>query len=96
MAVSIRLLKLCSEVLITRIDGSWRATANTLTVAAICSFVAYITDLVGRRYVVLLGSLFLCIGSIVVATAHSHGPGVVAMALGGAGAGICELTAFAG
>lgn len=42
------------------------------------------------------GALLLVVGSVVIATAHSLGSAVVAMAISGIGAGICELTALAG
>ena len=38
-----------SETLGTKF-GNWMLTANTLAVAAICPFVGYITDLLGRRW----------------------------------------------
>ena len=76
--------------------GNWMLTANTLAVAAICPFVGYITDMLGRRWVCIFGIVFLLIASIVIATAHTLGTAIVAMAIGGIGAGICELTAIAG
>lgn len=76
--------------------GNWMLTANTLAVAAICPFVGYMTDLLGRRWVCMFGTLCLIIASIVQATAHHLGQAIAAMAIGGIGAGICELTALAG
>lgn len=75
---------------------NWLLTSNTLAVTAICPFVGYLTDMVGRRYIALFGALLLVISSIVMATAHSLAVGIVAMTIGGIGAGICELTALAG
>lgn len=72
------------------------ATANTLGVAAICPFVGYITDLLGRRSLSLLGSVLLIAASAILATSHSLGQSVAAQAIGGIGAGICELVALAG
>lgn len=71
-------------------------TANTLAVAAICPFVGYITDMLGRRWVCIFGIVLLLISSIVIATAHTLATAIVAMAIGGIGAGICELSAIAG
>ena len=71
-------------------------TANTLAVAAVCPFVGYLTDLLGRRWVCVFGTVCLIVGSIVMATAKSLGTAIVAMTIGGIGAGICELTAIAG
>ena len=76
--------------------SNWLLTANTLAVTAICPFVGYITDLLGRRYVAIFGSLCLIVGSVVQATAKTLGSSVTAQAIGGIGAGICELTALAG
>ena len=76
--------------------GNWMLTANTLAVAAICPFVGYLTDLVGRRWICVFGTVCLNIGSIVMATAKTLGAAVAAQAVGGIGAGICELTAIAG
>ena len=78
------------------IVGNWLLTANTLCVAGICPFVGYLTDLLGRRMITIFGSLLLVIASVVIATSHSLGSGVTSMAIGGVGAGICELTAIAG
>ena len=75
---------------------NWLLTANTLAVTAICPFVGYLTDLLGRRWVCMFGALCLIIGSIVLATAKNLGAGCAAMAVAGIGAGICELTALAG
>ncbi|KAF2757893.1 putative major facilitator superfamily transporter [Pseudovirgaria hyperparasitica] len=75
---------------------NWLLTANTLAVTAICPFVGYISDLLGRRYVTIFGSLLLIVASVVQATSKSLGSSVTAQALGGIGAGICELTALAG
>lgn len=76
--------------------GNWMLTANTLAVAAVCPFVGYLTDLLGRRWVCIFGTICLIIGSIVMAAAHQLGQAIVAMTIGGIGAGICELTAVAG
>lgn len=75
---------------------NWLLTANTLAVAAICPFVGYLTDMFGRRWMAVLGTICLLVSSIVMGVAKSLATGIVAMALGGIGAGICELTALAG
>jgi MFS family permease len=76
--------------------GNWLLTVNTLCVAGICPFVGYLTDLLGRRNITIFGSLLLIIASVVIATSQSLGSAVTSMAIGGVGAGICELTAIAG
>lgn len=75
---------------------NWLLTANTLAVTAICPFVGYLTDLLGRRWICVFGSLMLVVGSIVLAVTHSLGSAVTGEAISGIGAGICELTALAG
>lgn len=52
--------------------------------------------MLGRRWIAILGSLLLVIASIVLAFTKSLGSAVAAEAIGGVGAGICELTALAG
>lgn len=74
----------------------WLPVANTLAIAAVCPFVGYLQDLFGKRYIALFGALLLCLGCVVLSTAHELGPGLVGMALAGAGAGIGELTGLAG
>jgi MFS family permease len=74
----------------------WLPTANTLAIAAVCPFVGYLDDLVGKRYITLFGALLLIIGCILVGTAQTFGPAITGMAFAGAGAGIGELTGLAG
>ncbi|KAL2064448.1 hypothetical protein VTL71DRAFT_4942 [Oculimacula yallundae] len=76
--------------------GNWLLTANTLVVAGTCPFVGYMTDLLGRRWVTIVGAVLLIISSVVMATSHSLGSAITSMAIGGVGAAICELTAIAG
>lgn len=75
---------------------NWLLTANTLAVTAICPFVGYLTDLLGRRWICIFGSFLLVIGSIVLGVTKSLGSAVTGEAIAGIGAGICELTALAG
>ncbi|KIV98796.1 uncharacterized protein PV09_09448 [Verruconis gallopava] len=74
----------------------WLPTANTLAIAAICPFVGYLDDLVGKRYITLLGAVFICLGCVLVGTAHSFAQAIIGMGFAGAGAGIGELTGLAG
>ena len=76
--------------------GNWMLTANTLAVAAVCPFVGYLTDLLGRKWVCVFCTVCLITGSIVMATANALNGAVAAMAIAGIGADICELTALAG
>ena len=45
--------------------------ANLLALAAVCPFVGSLSDLLGRRYVALIGASFLVLGMIVASTAHT-------------------------
>jgi MFS family permease len=74
----------------------WLPTANTLAIGAVAPFVGYLQDLFGKRYIALFGATLLCVGCIILGTAHSFGQGVAGMAISGAGAGIGELTGLAG
>lgn len=74
----------------------WLPVANTLAIAAIAPYTGYLQDLFGKRYIALIGALLICVGIVLVGTAHSFGQGVTGMALAGAGAGIGELTGLAG
>ena len=45
--------------------------ANLLALAAVCPFVGSLSDLMGRRYLALVGAGFLVLGMIVSSTAHT-------------------------
>lgn len=53
------------------------------------------SDLFGRRYFILMGTVFVFVGAVVGATSHHPSQFIAAMALIGFGAGNCQLTAFA-
>lgn len=72
------------------------AVHSTLAVAAIAPFVGYITDLLGRRWVCIGGTVCLLVSSILIAASYNFATVIAGMAIGGIGAGICELTALAG
>ena len=50
---------------------TWFVLAYLLTLAAVCPFVGSLSDLIGRRYVALLGSTFLIIAMIISGTAKT-------------------------
>ncbi|EFY98981.1 Major facilitator superfamily domain, general substrate transporter [Metarhizium robertsii ARSEF 23] len=52
----------------------WFITANLIALAAVAPFVGALSDLLGRRYVAMLGSAFIIIGQIVCVTAHEMNP----------------------
>lgn len=45
--------------------------ANLLSLAGVCPFVGSLSDLIGRRYVAILGASLICIGMIICSTANS-------------------------
>ncbi|OQN97080.1 hypothetical protein B0A48_16884 [Cryoendolithus antarcticus] len=73
----------------------WFVLANLLSLAAVCPFVGSISDLIGRRYVALIGASFIVVGMIICSTAHSMNIFICGMVFAGVGAGINELTALA-
>ncbi|KAI1612526.1 putative major facilitator superfamily transporter [Exophiala viscosa] len=76
--------------------ASWLPVSNTLAITAVAPFTGYLQDLLGRREITLAGSIMIMVGQALVGSAHTFGQAVTGMALGGGGAGICELTALAG
>lgn len=74
----------------------WLPVANTLAIAAIAPYTGYLQDLFGKRYIALFGAVLICVGIVLVGTAHGFAQGVAGMAMAGAGAGIGELTGLAG
>ncbi|KAK4164189.1 major facilitator superfamily domain-containing protein [Cladorrhinum sp. PSN259] len=74
----------------------WFVSANLLATAAIAPFVGALSDLLGRRWVALIGSLLVIIGQAVCGTAHGIAVFILGMGISGMGTGINELTALAG
>ncbi|GIK06217.1 hypothetical protein Aspvir_001861 [Aspergillus viridinutans] len=73
----------------------WFVLANLLALAGVCPFVGSLSDLIGRRYVAIIGASLICVGMIVTSTAHTMNIFIAGMAIAGAGAGVNELTALA-
>lgn len=68
---------------------------NLLALAGVCPFVGSLSDIVGRRYVALLGASLLVIGTVVQTTAKDMNVFIAGSTIAGAAAGISELTALA-
>ena len=49
---------------------TWMVIGNLIALAAVCPFTGALSDLLGRRYVAMLGSVFIILGVIVVSTGH--------------------------
>ncbi|GAM89682.1 hypothetical protein ANO11243_077210 [Dothideomycetidae sp. 11243] len=73
----------------------WFVLGNLLALAGVCPFVGSISDIMGRRYVAIIGAILIIIGMIVASTAHNMNVFIGGMTIAGAGAGINELTALA-
>lgn len=50
---------------------TWFVLGNLLALAAVCPFVGSMSDLMGRRYVAILGASLIILGMIVSSTAHT-------------------------
>ena len=48
----------------------WFILGNLLALAAVCPFVGSMSDLMGRRYVAIVGASLIVLGMIVSSTAH--------------------------
>ena len=53
------------------VDSHIQVLANLLSLAAVCPFVGSLSDLMGRRYVALIGAAFIVLGMIVCSTANT-------------------------
>ncbi|KAI1871167.1 uncharacterized protein JN550_004612 [Neoarthrinium moseri] len=73
----------------------WFVLANLLSLAAVCPFVGSMSDLLGRRYVAIMGASFIVLGMIICSTAKDMNAFICGMVFAGVGAGINELTALA-
>ena len=75
---------------------AWLGMISTLAVAAVAPMVGSISDLLGRRYVALLGSTLMISGLIVVGTAHRMDVAIGGSGIIGIGAGLTETVTVAG
>ncbi len=75
---------------------AWYVLAYLLALAAICPFVGSISDIMGRRYVALMGGVLLVVAMVICSTAKDMNAFIGGMAIAGVGAGVCELTSLAG
>ncbi|EXJ75432.1 uncharacterized protein A1O5_02128 [Cladophialophora psammophila CBS 110553] len=77
-------------------EVAWLPVANILGVAAVAPFTGYLEDLLGRRIIAIVGASLLCIGCLILGTAHHFGQALCGLSIAGAGAAVGELTALAG
>ncbi|PGH29526.1 hypothetical protein GX50_07721 [[Emmonsia] crescens] len=74
---------------------TWFVLAYLLALAGVCPFVGSLSDLIGRRWVAIIGASLICIGMVVCSTAKTMNIFICGMSLAGAGSGVNELTALA-
>ena len=75
---------------------AWLGIANTLSVAAVAPMVGSISDLLGRRYVALLGPCLMILGLTVVGTARRMDVAIGGSAIIGVGGGLTETVVVPG
>lgn len=51
----------------------WFVLGGLLALAGVCPFVGSLADLIGRRYVAMLGATLLVVGTVVATTAKTMG-----------------------
>jgi len=73
----------------------WFVLANLLSLACVCPFTGSISDLIGRRWVALIGAGSIVVGMIICSTAQTMNVFICGMVFAGVGAGVNELTALA-
>jgi MFS family permease len=73
------------------------AGTNRLTVlqACVCPFTGSISDLIGRRWVAIIGAGAIVVGMVICSCAHTMNTFICGMVFAGVGAGVNELTALA-
>lgn len=74
----------------------WTTTAFGVSLAAVTPFTGYLQDLMGRRYIAILGAVLVCVGLAVIGSAHSFVQLIVGTVIAGVGAGATELASIAG
>jgi MFS family permease len=75
---------------------AWVGMANTLSTAAVSPFVGAISDLLGHRYVGLLGSVIVMMGLITIGVSQTIEVCIGGSALLGVGAALAEIVGTVG
>jgi len=74
----------------------WLGMAASMAAAVISPIAGALSDLLGRRYIGLCGSLLIIVGTIMVGVAHSIELAIAGMAVMGVGGGIAMVIGIAG
>ena len=77
-------------------SSAWLALGNSLALAAVAPFAGALSDLIGRRYFALTGTIVTIVGLIIVGTAHRMPVAIGGMALAGLGGGIALTVGLSG
>lgn len=75
---------------------TWLALVHSLGLAAVAPFAGAVSDLIGRRYPAIFGTILIIVGMAVVGTAHRMDVAIGGMAIGGVGAGVCQTIGLSG
>ena len=76
-------------------ESAWYTSSFNLGACIAFMICGANSDLFGRRWFLIVGNLFVVVGSIVIGTAKSSSAVIAGMSLNGVGAGNCQLAAFA-
>ena len=75
---------------------TWLPLVHQISIAAVAPFAGALSDLIGRRYLGIIGAIIVIAGSIVVGTAHHMPLAIIGMAIAGVGGAITFVIGFAG
>jgi hypothetical protein len=75
---------------------TWLGLVHSLGLAAVAPFAGAVSDLIGRRYPAIFGTILIIIGMVVVGTAHEMNVAIGGQAVAGVGAGICQTIGISG
>jgi MFS family permease len=75
---------------------TWLAMAMSLAFAAVAPTFGALSDLIGRRFLGVMGACLVIAGLAVVGTAQNMPVAIAGMAVTGTGAGICQVIGISG
>ncbi len=75
--------------------SNWFVSAWVISITIAFMLAGANTDMLGRRWFLIVGQAICTIGHIVVGTAQSNTQVIVGMAIAGFGAALCQMAAFA-
>ena len=75
--------------------SNWFVAAWILCITVMFTIAGANTDLLGRRWFLIIGQVICTIGHFITASAHSNTQIIVGMSIEGLGAALCQMAAFA-